>query len=74
MSEKWIPVADGLPERKGFYWVTIQNGGDRYVMSVPFFAREWGLAHPERVVAWKPMEPIPEPYQRDVKEGQDESR
>lgn len=66
MSEKWIPVADGLPKKKGFYWVTIQVDGDRYVMRASFFSQEWGLAHPERVVAWRPVEPEPEPYRAEV--------
>lgn len=25
MSEKWIPVADGLPEQAGYYWITIRG-------------------------------------------------
>lgn len=59
---EWIPVADGLPEKRGFYWVTIQTNHNRLVMHA-FFDQEWGLAYPEHVVAWRPAEPEPEPYQ-----------
>ena len=72
MNEKWIPVADGLPEQGGYYWVTMQSDISRFVMRA-IFDRVWDLAHPEWVVAWRPVEPEPEPYLGDVKEGQDES-
>lgn len=59
----WENAKYSTPAKRGYYWVTMQGGyGCRFVVRA-FFDLEWALAHPEWVVAWRPIEPQPEPYQ-----------
>lgn len=58
----WEDAKYSTPAKSGYYWVTMQTDDGRFVMRA-FFDLEWRLIHPEWVVAWRPVEELPEPYQ-----------
>lgn len=67
----WIPVAERLPEKEGFYLVTLKHRYDDE-SNIRYFKCEngetyWSLWGNENITAWMPM---PAPYQpkREVTE------
>lgn len=58
----WKDAKYSTPAKRGYYWVTMQSDNSRFVIRA-LFDLEWQLMHPEWVVAWRPIEPQPEPYQ-----------
>lgn len=72
MSEKWIPVADGLPEQAGYYWITIRGNINTECRMVEraHFDTDFGWNCSCEVVAWMTQQHKPKPYRGDVQETQ----
>lgn len=72
MSEKWIPVADGLPEQAGYYWITIRGNinTDCRMVERAHFDTDFGWNCSCEVVAWMTQQHKPKPYRGDVQETQ----
>lgn len=64
---RWIPITDGLPEERGTYLVTVNDGGIRVAIAQWWYdvdnGGEWYFVYDdyyvEDIVAWMPL---PEPY------------
>lgn len=71
-QEKWIPVADGLPDRAGYYWVTIRGNvnKERRAVGRAHFDTDFGWNCSFEVIAWMTRQHKPEPYRGDVQETQ----
>ena len=68
-ADKWIPCSDKLPEKDGFYNVTVKfwHLNNPTTMSSHFENGKWtcvALDEKDVVIAWQPL---PEPY---VEEGE----
>lgn len=72
MSEKWIPVADGLPEQAGYYWITIRGNikTECRMVERAHFDTDFGWNCSCEVVAWTTQQHKPKPYRGDVQETQ----
>ena len=72
MSEKWIPVADGLPEQAGYYWITIRGNikTECRMVERAHFDTDFGWNCSCEVVAWMTQQHKPKPYRGDVQETQ----
>ena len=61
-EQRWIPVTERLPEKSGYYLVTVNIG--LKITDVVYFNRGSGFLLSNIVTAWKPR---PEPYQGERK-------
>lgn len=61
-QEDWIPCSERLPEKDGYYQVTIDLNCDieKFIAVSQFQKGEWEAIG---VIAWMPL---PEPYKGDV--------
>ena len=58
---EWIPCSERLPEKDGFYLVTVTDGEQIAVCKMPFVESEWrGNWFDDEVIAWMPL---PSAYQ-----------
>lgn len=62
-EQRWIPVTERLPEKSGYYLVTVDIGWK--IVDVIFFNNGSGFLMANTVKAWKPT---PEPYQGERKQ------
>ena len=61
--QEWIPCSERLPEKDGFYLVTITDGEQIAVCKMPFVEFEWkDNWFDDEVIAWMPL---PSAYQRE---------
>lgn len=61
LDREWEDARYSTPRERRFYWVTMKSEYGNTVLRA-YFDFEWQVAHPERVIAWKPMEKQPDPY------------
>ena len=62
ITDRWIPCSERLPEKDGWYLVTVQ-GYETVTDVAPFNYELWkGLASHQEVIAWMPL---PMPYRED---------
>ena len=59
-KQQWIPVAERLPNKSGYYLVTVNEGMKK--VDVVFFNNGSGFLMTDIITAWKPR---PKPYQKE---------